>query len=112
MFVTACGPRSDRPPSPALADSLTVFVDNANFADATISVFHTRSVSRRLGVVSGNTKATFRFRPQSTEVFFEVDFLAGSTFYSPKMPVAPGDELELRIPASMATSQFSRRKPR
>jgi len=76
---------------------VTVFVRNDAYSEANISALTGLGV-KRLGRVGGNRRQTFTMRlTMTTEVQLEVDMLAGPTCVTDRMPVSPGDALELTI---------------
>jgi len=88
--------------------SIRIFVTNRNFMDATIWAVHT-GARRKLGVVTGKTEATFSMPwDLSTQLWLEVDMLAGGRCTTEALPVDPGDDLELVIDLDMNGSPLCR----
>lgn len=92
-------PRSGRQPfGPEPPDqTLTVHVENFAFADATLyGIIGT--ARHRLGRVSGTKEAVFTM-PLAfpTDIYIEIDLLAGPTCYTERVAVVPGDELQVTI---------------
>jgi len=93
----AGGGQSDRFSEDASEREIKVWVTNLAFMDATIYGV-VNSGRRRLGRVPGKGEAilTMPFRAPS-EMYLEIDLLAGPTCETERMTVDPGDHLELII---------------
>ena len=76
---------------------LTLAVRNDNFYDATLYAVSRGGHRQRLGVVTGNSRGTFKFRWPHDELRVEIQLLAAGGTSSWSMPVSQGDELELVI---------------
>jgi len=78
-------------------NEVKIFVTNLAFMDATISA-HTLGGLHRLGRVTGKKEAVFTLNiPAPSEMYLEIDLLAGPTCETERMIVDPGDHLELII---------------
>ena len=75
---------------------LTLHVKNQNFYDATIYAVD-NGFRQRLGVVTGNTERTFRFRWTRLDLSIGIDLLAAGTSVTQPLSVSEGDELELIV---------------
>jgi len=74
-----------------------VFVTNLAFMDATVYSI-TNGGRRRLGQVTGKREAVFTFPLSfSSEMYMEIDLLAGPRCVTERFFVDPGDDLELVI---------------
>lgn len=90
------------------ADSIRVYVTNRNFMDATIWAVSTGN-RRRLGIVTGKREAVFTVPWEfSTELWLEIDMLAGRRCVTESLPVDPGDDLEVIIDVDMNGSPMCR----
>jgi hypothetical protein len=103
------GPRASGNPfdgSGAGVPQMRLRVRNANFYDATITAIGD-TTQRRLGVVGGNTSATFTMPWEfSSGLRVQVDLLAGPSCTTDVIQVNPGDEIEFQIPPDLGTSGF------
>jgi hypothetical protein len=103
------GPRTGGNPfdgSGAGVPQMRLRVRNANFYDATITAIGD-TTQRRLGVVGGNTSATFTMPWEfSSGLRVQVDLLAGPSCTTDVIQVNPGDEVEFQIPPDLGTSGF------
>ncbi len=96
----AMGGRSENP----LAEGATgkqlieLLVRNDNFHQATVYTSPEHG-SKRLGIVNGKSKATFRFEWHLPYLQLRIRLLAGSTVLTETLSVDPDDHLELIIPA-------------
>lgn len=54
---------------------------------------------RRLGTVAGKGEATFTIQWRLPDIQLRVTFLAGPEILTERLPVSPGELLELNIPA-------------
>lgn len=79
-------------------EMVELLVRNDNFNQVTVYTSPEHG-SRRLGVVSGKGKATFRFEWHLPYLQLQVRLLAGSTVLTETLSVGPDDRLELIIPA-------------
>ena len=78
-------------------NEVKVFVTNLAFMDATIYGV-TLGGRRRLGRVTGKKEAVFTMPlPAPSEMYLEIDILAGPTCETERLIVDPGDHLELII---------------
>lgn len=80
-------------------EEVELLVRNHNFSQATIYISPEHG-SRRLGIVSGKSDATFKFRWRLPHIRLRVKFLAGREFLTETLAVGPDDLLELLLPAS------------
>ncbi len=81
------------------AEEIELLVRNDNFSQATVYIAPEHG-TRRLGIVQGKSKATFRFQWHRPHIRLRVKYLAGSDFLTETLAVSPDDLLELRLPAS------------
>ena len=80
------------------SDEIEILVRNDNFSQVT--VYTARSGAyRRLGIVPGKGESTFRTEWYLPDIQLRVRFLAGPDFFTERLPVSPGELLELIIPA-------------
>lgn len=79
------------------SNEVKVFISNLAFMDATVYSI-TNGGRRRLGQVTGKQDAVFTF-PLSfpSEMYLEIDLLAGPRCETERFTVDPGDHLELII---------------
>ncbi len=82
---------------PRPAPILTLHVENQNFYDATLYALARSGERQRLGVVTGNSQATFSFRWLQDEVRVVIQLLAGGSTATEPILVNPGDSLNLII---------------
>lgn len=75
-----------------------LLVRNDNFHQATVYTSPEHG-SKRLGVVGGKSKATFRFEWHLPYLQLRIRLLAGSTVLTETLSVESDDRLELIIPA-------------
>jgi hypothetical protein len=96
--VPLLGERAD--PTAAPEENIVVLeVENQNFKDARIYVIWNSSRDR-VGMVTGNTRQTFRLRGQEGQLRVQVDFVAGSGFTTDPIQVWRGETIQLVIPPS------------
>jgi hypothetical protein len=82
------GPRSN---------SVTVYVTNLAFSDATLYAV-TTGTRHQLGRVTGKQEAVFTMPlPFPTVMFIEIDLMAGPKCFTDQLTVDPGDEFELIV---------------
>lgn len=96
----ACGSLGGERRDPTIAPPENVVVlqvDNQNFKDARIYVFWNSSRDR-VGMVTGNTRQTFRIRGQEGQMRVQVDFVAGGGFTTDALQVWRGETIQLVIP--------------
>ena len=80
------------------SDEIEIFVRNDNFSQVT--VYTARGASyRRLGIVPGKGEATFATEWYLPDIQLRVKFLAGPDFLTERLPVSPGELLELIVPS-------------
>jgi len=79
------------------SDSVTLDVQNQNYYDATLYAVWRNGRRTRLGRVSGNTRGTFAFRWESTEMQIEIRLLSVGSYFTQPMMVERGDALDLVI---------------
>lgn len=90
------------------ANSIRVYVTNRNFMDATVWAVSAGS-RRRLGIVTGKREGVFTVPWEfSTELWLEIDMLAGRRCVTESLPVNPGDDLEVIIDVDMNGSPMCR----
>ncbi len=110
LGLAACGSKQSSPfdgPGPG-EGIVTLAVENTDFSDATI---YTVAEGRRtrLGTVSGKGTAQFRIGWVTLrDLAVEINLFAGQSFTTPRVTVAPGDRLRLRIERPLNNS-FVRR---
>lgn len=76
---------------------IKIFVTSLAFADVTLYGV-TNGGRRRLGQVTGKREVVFTMPfPAPSDLYLEIDFLAGPTCVTERMVVDPGDHLELII---------------
>lgn len=92
--------------------SVRVFVTNRNFMDATIWAIST-GARQKLGVVPGKGEEVFTL-PWTfpTDLWLEIDMLAGDRCTTESIPVDPGDDLEVIIDLDMNGSPLCARRDR
>lgn len=85
-------------------------VRNLNFYDAELyALMGTARV--RLGYVNGNSSKSFTFRwPPQADLRIEIHLLAVGTYFSDRLPVEEGDELELIIEPDLHRHTPERRR--
>jgi hypothetical protein len=90
------------------AASIRVHVTNRNFMDATIWAVST-GTRQKLGIVTGKREAVFTLPWDfSTDLWLEIDMLAGGRCTTESLPVDPGDDLEVIIDVDMNGSPLCR----
>ncbi len=95
--ATGCAKKGARPAS---SETVTVIVDNQNFYDATVYL-RWNSDRRRLGQVGGFNKKEFVTRWNGPELQVEVDLLAGNRHLGDRIPVSPGEVVEVELPPNL-----------
>ncbi len=76
---------------------IKVFVTNLAFSDVTLYGFK-NGARNRLGRVVGKQEVVFTMPLEfPTELYFEIDFLAGPKCYTERLVADPGDHLDLVI---------------
>ena len=88
-----------QPFSDSNSEEVKLFVTNLAFTDVT--VFGITNGGRiRLGRVTGKREAVLTLPMEfSSELYLEIDYLAGPKCYTERMIVHPGDHLELLVQA-------------
>jgi hypothetical protein len=90
------------------AESIRVYVTNLNFMDATVWAVSSAS-RRRLGTVTGKREAVYTVPWDfSTDLWLEIDMLAGGRCRTESLPVDPGDDIEVIIDVNMNGSPLCR----
>jgi hypothetical protein len=114
LAMAGCGTRGPSPNANPFdgqsgdATQIRVRVQNANFYDATVTVIGD-TAQRRLGVVGGNSSATFTMAWGFSGGFrVQVDLLAGPSCTTDVIQVNPGDEVEFQIPSDLGVSGLCR----
>jgi hypothetical protein len=112
ITLVGCGTRGPRTignpfdGDPAGVPEIRLRITNGNFYDATITVLGDNT-QRRLGVVGGNSSATFTMDWEfSSGLRVRIDLLAGPTCTTDAIQVNPGDEVAFHIPSDLGTSGF------
>ena len=86
-------------------DTITVIVQNRNFADARLYVLR-RGARQSLGVVSGLGDEEFTLDWSFSEpIQIEIDMVAGPSCTTREIQADPGDVLELQIASVFTESQ-------
>ncbi len=103
IVLAACTGGRGRTDSPFEAgargrEEITLVVRNDNFHRATVYTSPEHG-SKRLGIVNGKSRATFRFEWHLPYLRLRIKFLAGSTVLTETLSVDSDDVLELVIPA-------------
>ena len=98
FFGCTAGTTLSNPFSGSRAETeVKVYVTNLAFSDATIYGI-TNSGRRRLGRVTGKDEVVFTMPLRiSSEMYLEIDFLAGPRCETERLIVDPGDHLDLVI---------------
>ena len=91
--------RADNPLAHERAEEVELLVRNHNFSQATIYIAPQHG-SKRLGIVSGKSDATFKFQWHLPHIQLRVKFLAGREILTETLAISPDDQLELLLPAS------------
>ncbi|MXW16093.1 MAG: hypothetical protein F4139_06570 [Gemmatimonadetes bacterium] len=93
--------RADNPLAQDRAETeeVELLVRNHNFSQATIYIAPQHG-SKRLGIVSGKSDATFKFQWHLPHIQLRVKFLAGREILTETLAISPDDLLELQLPAS------------
>jgi len=85
------GPEAD-------TNSIRIYVQNANFYDANLYAITSGGPERRLGTVGGKQDAVFNVPwTFSQDLQVRIDLIAGPTCTTERIPVDPGDMLEVQI---------------
>lgn len=91
------------------SDAIRIYVTNRNFMDATIWAV-TTGTRRKLGTITGKRDEVFTVPWDfSTDLWLEIDMLAGGRCTTDRLPVDPGDEIEVIIDLDMNGSPLCRR---
>ncbi len=118
LFGVACAglpgaQEGGRAPQPE-PDSILVNAVNENYYDARIHAVYVGGQRRSLGTIAANggrTRMALAWEPRA--LVFEVLFVTdGATYVSHSVDVAPGESIEIRVPANISASGFFRRVPR
>jgi len=83
--------------APEMPDSVTIEVVNENFYDADIYSEYEGEVRRRLGMVSGFSKGSFRIPWRTNRLIMVMKLIGVGEAFSNDLVVSPGDILELRL---------------
>ena len=94
------GGRADNPMEQGAREpeEIQLLVRNNSFNRVTVYTSREHG-SRRLGVVNGKSRATFRFEWHLPYIQLRIKFLAGSTILTETLSVGSNDLIELMIPA-------------
>ena len=116
-LLTACSsggavPDADNPFRPSEFEGrgrqIDVYVDNLNFADATLLALH-EGGRIRLGRVGGKSEGTFSLAwPGVRDLRIQIDLLAGDHFTTPPISVSPGDRVSLIVETVLSRSMLTR----
>lgn len=82
----------------AESEEIEILVRNDNFSQVTVYTARGSSY-RRLGIVPGKGEATFATEWYLPDIQLRVKFLAGPDFLTERLPVSPGELLELIVPS-------------
>ena len=82
-------------------EQIRVYVDNQNFADATIYARYQGMTPIRLGQVVGKTQEVFTVPFRNSDLRLEIRLLAGGSHITQPIQVYQGDDLDLVIPAQL-----------
>jgi hypothetical protein len=112
IMLAGCGTRGPRPSANPFdgqgvgVPQIRLRIRNANFYDATITAIGDNT-QRRLGVVGGNSSATFTMPWEfSSGLRVQIDLLAGPSCTTDTLQVNPGDDIEFQIPPDLGVSGF------
>ncbi len=96
--LASCATRSSAPDLPGSERdrSIHITIDNQEFQDATIYTVYAGS-RQRLGMVTGKRSQTFTVDWPHPDLQLAVQFLAAGSFLTERIPVVPGDHVELQI---------------
>jgi len=100
--AAACGAGSmGSPLDPASrdGDEIKILVRNRNFNQVTVYTTRGGGSFRRLGTVPGKGETEFAIRWHLPDIQLRITFLAGPEVLTERLPVSPGERLELNIPA-------------
>lgn len=90
------------------ANSITIIVQNRNFADARLYVLR-RGARESLGVVTGKTDEEFSLDWSfSDPIQIEIDMVAGPSCTTEELQADPGDVFELQIDVVFSQSSACR----
>jgi len=90
------------------SNSVRIYVTNRNFMDATVWAV-TTGTRKKLGTVIGKQEEVFTLPWDfSTDLWLEIDMLAGGRCTTEPLPVDPGDDLEVVIDVDMNGSPMCR----
>ena len=96
--ATMGGPASDPFAEGSGEKEIKVFITNLAFMDATVYGVTNGAARKRLGRVTGKRESVFTLPfPFSADFQLEIDIMAGPKCKTERMPVDPGDHLELVI---------------
>lgn len=97
-----------RPSYNARGGEIEVFVDNLNFADATLTAIH-QGGRQRLGIVGGKDSSRFTLPwPGVRDLRVRIDLLAADSYTTAPLSVSPGDRVRLTIETVLRRSQLIR----
>lgn len=111
MTVAGCmGPSNVSNPftqGGAGSGTIRIVVQNHNFHQATVKALG--RAQRRIGIVAGNSRKTFRIAwPTVDNLILEIDLLAGSTFRTNSISLEPGESATLYIQQVISLSTLVR----
>ena len=116
-LLTACsssGPVADEdnPFRPSSFDGrgseIDIYVNNINFADATLMALH-EGGRTRLGRVGGKSEGRFELAwPGVRDLHIQIDLLAGDQYTTPPISVSPGDRVGLVVESVLSRSMLTR----
>jgi hypothetical protein len=96
--ATVAGPATDPFAGGGGEKEIKVFITNLAFMDATVYGVTNGGARKRLGRVTGKRESVFTLPfPHSADFQLEIDIMAGPKCKTERMPVNPGDHLELVI---------------
>jgi hypothetical protein len=90
------------------SDAIRIYVTNRNFMDATVWAM-TTGTRRKLGTITGKRDEVFTLPWDfATDLWLEIDMLAGGRCTTERLPVDPGDDIEVIIDVDMSGSPLCR----
>lgn len=95
--------------APRVREPALVSVANNGFYDVTVYVVQS-GMRKRLGTVTGLSQQQFRLRltHDASDLYLLADPVGGSrTYLSPPVQVRPGEEVDLRLHATLSMSSVS-----
>ena len=114
-LLTACSSTTQDQDNPFRPESfqprggeLQIFVDNLNFADATLTVQHDAGRTR-LGTVGGKSRGQFRIPWTGVrDLRIRIDLLASHEWIPPPLSVGPVDQVSVTVDTVITRSRLLR----